>query len=200
MKPPTTKETAQPDYAGLVALLPTLRHLVDTSGTVTLELEEAGRIMVMGFDARPGPWSVPPLPADLVAGNPLLELLADNVDPFWCPRQSESEPSRRATEIVEQNGAEAVALATSAGETPDLVTEPSQTSSPNAWNMESAAILSAINRAGGSVERRQLQKKLWRIKAEQFNQAMASLVEHGLIRFEGKMIAASPGQCTEKEL
>jgi hypothetical protein len=36
---------------------------------------------------------------------------------------------------------------------------------------ERVAILAALNRAGGTIERRGLQKRLWKIKAEQFNQA-----------------------------
>jgi hypothetical protein len=186
MKPRTTKQTGYPNFAGLVALLPTLRHLVDTSATVTLELEEAERIRMMGFDARPGPWWVPPLPADLVAGNPLLEPLANNVDPFWRSRQSESERSHR-TEIVEQTPLES-ALATGGGETPGGATEPSEISDPAASNMESVAILSAINRAGGCVERRKLQKKLWRMGAMAFNHGLEFLKHQGLIQVAGKLL------------
>jgi len=66
---------------------------------------------------------------------------------------------------VEQNQVVS-ALATGQAEIPDGVTEPSEISDPNAWGKESVAILSALTRAGGTIERRQLQKKLWRIKAE----------------------------------
>jgi hypothetical protein len=179
--------TTQPDYPGLVRLLPTLHHLVDASGMVTLEPPEAESVNRLGFPAQPGPWRVPPLPTDLVDGNPLLEPLGDDQDPFWHPRQSESVPGHRV-ETVEQGQVKSVGLAAiPPPQTPDGAPESSEIRNP-AWNKEGAAILVAIGRAGGSIERRKLQKKLWRIRAERFNGAIHRLATEGLIKLDGNLL------------
>jgi len=61
MKSATANQIAQPDYAGLVRLLPHLHNLADAAGAVTLEPHEADRIRALGFHAQPGTWSVPSL-------------------------------------------------------------------------------------------------------------------------------------------
>jgi hypothetical protein len=58
-----------------------------------------------------------------------------------------------------------------------------------ALEKECAAILEAVERSGGSVPRRNLQKKLWRIKAKPFNCAIELLKSRGLILVDGKMVA-----------
>ena len=189
----------QPDYAGLVNLLPTLRRLVDAGGSVALEPHEAERIRALGFQAQPGTWRVPPLPARLVAGNPLLEPLGDDVDLFWKPSPGESieafevtitdNPANEAFDSLEpmpdENAKRSTAVGVSprAKPTPDLADD-------EALEKECAAILEAVERAGGIVPRRSLQKKLWRIKADPFNRSIELLRVRGLIQVEGKMLMA----------
>jgi hypothetical protein len=65
-----------PDYAALVRLFPVLRNCVDGCGEVTLTVEEAAQIRLLGFPAEEGRWKVPPVPPESVRDNPLLEHLS----------------------------------------------------------------------------------------------------------------------------
>ncbi len=193
----------QPDYSGLVTLLPKLRRLVDAAGKVMLEPHEVEQIRALGFQAQPGTWVVPRLPGELVAGNPLFEFLGGDVDPFWRPSSGVSHevpeiaiPDRPTTEsldafdLMAQNAqapsgnpssSTAAQACHGATQIPDLAGD-------QALEKELTAILEAVERAGGSLPRRSLQKKLWRIKAEQFNRAIELLRVRGVIQVEGKVL------------
>ena len=171
----------KPDYEGLVQLLSTLRQLPDTDGMAILESHEADGITQLGFDAQPGPWCCPPIPAHLVAGNALLEHLADNVDAFWYPRRAAMRVDQPPGEpVIPTNGVGVVGVCHE--EVPPKTVS----------RADSNAILEAVERAGGRIAKRLLQKKLWRIPAERFNQAIQVLVEHGEIRIEGNVLIAQP--------
>lgn len=179
-----------PDYVGLVRLLSTLHHLPDADGRSMLEPQEAEHIRRLGFQAQPGPWVCPLIPAHLVAGNVLLEHLTDNVDPFWY--------SKRAALRVEQPPVEPVHAAYNGdvlenGPEDEVAAPPSEPS-----ERDCNAILEAVERSGGQIERRQLQKKLWRIRAEQFNRALDFLVEQALIQIQGNSLIAQRADGTEQ--
>jgi len=158
---------------------------VDACGTITLESHEAERIRTLGFHSKAGLWRVPSLPAHLVAGNPLLEALGDDRDAFWRPRQSTSEPDYQAAGVVE-GPAEQVGQVYN----PGIQNRPMEVSLPDASETDCAAILAAVERVGGRIERRKLQKKLWRLKAEQFNRALESLRRRGLIQIDRNLVVA----------
>jgi|SRR5665213_1968335 len=192
----------QPDYLGLVTLLPILRHLVDAAGVVTLEPEEADRIRALGFHAQAGRWSVPRLPADLVAGNPLLEPLGDDVDHFWKPSSPASAESLQVRVTDTQSAETHDVVDTISPDAPRGTSSSTAPISPEPKTIpelvpdytlekECAAIFEAVERAGGRIPKRLLQKKLWRIRAERFNQVIQSLVEQKSIRVEGNMLMAS---------
>ncbi len=198
--------TRQPDYPALIALLPTLHRLVDAGGTVILEPHEADRITALGFPAQSGTWSVPNLPAALVAGNPLLEPLGDDVDRFWKPRSLATVEAAQVT-IIRKHGAEIPAVAEvgtpgegdqdrSLSSTASLFDSPRfrtlfDQCAVRAPEKECTSVLAAVERAGGCIPKRLLQKKLWRIPADRLNQVIRSLVEQDSIRVEGNILIAS---------
>jgi len=161
----------------------------------------------LGFDAHSGLWRVPPIPADLVVGNPLLEPLGDDVDSFWKPslgasaEMPQGEVTRKqAAETPSDLDAMSPAVDVPSGSpscsTAVSVAPPQARTLPDLApdctpEKECSAILAAVERAGGRIAKRLLQKKLWRIRAERFNQVIQSLVEQESIRVEGNMLMAS---------
>lgn len=182
----------QPNYLGLVALLPTLHRLVDAGGKVILEPNEVEQIRALGFHADAGPWRVPRLPANLVAGNPLLEPLGDDVDSFWTPSSEASAETLQARQPAETPPDVLDVMSPGARASSSTTASPrsSEAKTTCALEKECAAILAAVERAGGSIPKRLLQKKLWRVRADRFNQVIQSLVERGEIYVEGNMLMA----------
>jgi hypothetical protein len=178
---------------------------VDATGLVTLETHETDLIRALGFDAQVGPWCVPPLPADLVAGNPLLEHLGESADPFWKPRGGHEAPQAailRDHSAKTQGVTDAVSpwdgaqggnprSTESLSDSPTARTPLHQAVDP-ALEKECTSVLAAVERAGGRIAKRLLQKKLWRIRAEQFNEVIRSLVGRGEIQIEEGTLIAQP--------
>jgi hypothetical protein len=113
------KMSDTPDYAALVRLFHILRTLVDACGDLTLTADEAAQIRLLGFRAEEGRWRVPPVPFELVAGNPLLEHLSLG----WNPAQAEAAPNGANTrnqscevaQIIEGNGRSVLAATKAEG-------------------------------------------------------------------------------------
>jgi hypothetical protein len=168
-----------------------------------LEPEEAEQIKALGFHTEAGPWSVPPLPADLVAGNPVLAPLGDDVDSFWSPTSRATVEAAQVT-ITRKHGAEipAVAVVGTPGDgdqdgNPSLPDSPRSRTLPDqgadrSLEKECTAVLAALERAGACIPKRVLQKKLWRIPADHLNEVIRSLVERGEIQIEGNALIAQP--------
>lgn len=186
---PMAQTIKPPDYAGLIAVLQTLRQLVDATGVVTLESKEAGRIEALGFQAEPGPWRVPSLPAHLVAGDPLLEPLGDDVDPFWRPSAPPA-PAQSPAPLTTATPGDQTTGKADAPPSPE-----SETPVPDrALEKECQAILTAVERSGRRIARRVLQKKLWRFRAEAFNEAIRLLITKGLLNVDGNALSRPSGE------
>jgi len=196
--------TKSPDYAALVKLLPTLKHPVDAVGDVILMPGEAEKIQTFGFAAHPGRWPVPPVPPELVAGNGLLEHLASRWDPFWVLRRSD-EQRVEATHAVFSTDAAVPAAVSAAPPSPptnrgvavgvgqqDLYNKPARPRTdrrePNARSTAQVQILGLLELHGREMPRRLLQQKCWRRTAEEFNQALAELIERQAVIEEGPSI------------
>ncbi len=191
------ESTKSPDYAALVKLLPTLKHPVDALGDVILMPGEAEKIQTYGFAARPGRWPVPPIPPELVAGNGLLEHLASRWDPFWALRRSVEEPVEATHAVLSPDAAvPGGVLATQPAppttmgvpvgvDQPDLDNKPAgprtDRREPNARSTGQVQILRLLERHGGHMQRRLLQQKCWRRTREEFNQAVAALIEQQVV-------------------
>jgi hypothetical protein len=180
-------------YAALLELLPTLHHLVDACGEVWLTGEEAARIEKLGFPAQAGRWHVPPVPPELVAGNPLLEHLSIG----WRPPQTAAQPpsDNPSSEVLgrEEPVAPQVQLESEASAGQQSQTLPMRSSSTSAVGDSvieqlETKILAVIERHGGQVHKRRLQQTLWRFPAAAFNQAIESLVHREAVNIEGPWV------------
>jgi hypothetical protein len=193
---------AKMNYAALARLLPLLRNLVDACGDVWLTDGEAARIRALGFSAQVGRWRVPPLPPELVAGNPLLEPLSIGWEPPPPLRgHTFSEVSRGAGRLVTAARPQALvtpqpttATAESYGEWPRVDGPRSSSGELIRSDAEVAAkVLAALRNAGGRVSKRRVQQKLWRFPAAVVNQALNSLASRGLVRRDGSWLCAESG-------
>lgn len=192
------ESTKSPDYAALVKLLPTLKHLVDALGDVILMPGEAEKIQTYGFAAHPGRWPVPPVPPELVAGNGLLEHLASRWDPFWALRRSVEEPVEDTHAALSPDAAVPAAVSAAPPTNTGVAIRVSQhdlqskLASPRTDRREpntvQIQILRLLERHGGQMRRRLLQQKCWRRTREEFNDALADLVERQVVIEEGPIV------------
>ncbi len=148
------------DYAALVELLAQLHQVPDSLGKTVLTKEEAEQIRALGFPATQGEWWVPVLPNNLVMGDGLLEPLS------WT---EDVDPRRLLPEQLEKSPAK---------------TDEEKSVEPG----DEVRILQALQRAGLWVNRRRLQKNLWRLGSRRFNGAMASLQARGVLELNGSMV------------
>ncbi len=177
--------SATPDYAALVKLFPILRNCVDGCGEVTLTADEAAQIRLLGFRAEEGRWSVPPVPPELVADNPLLE----NLSIGWNTRQNPSQPiSTNGSRQESKSGVPQTPARTS-----DVQPGPMdrwQTTEREGLTELNQRILRAVKNAGGRIFKRQLQKKFWRFRAKAFSAALCELFHDGSLSLEGNWVVA----------
>ena len=156
------------DYAALVELVSQLSRTPDGLAETILNETEAEQIRRLGFPAAPGQWFVPLLPHDLAQGNGLLECLSD----AWA---EDVDPRRLLPEQVEKSPAE-------------IDEEDSVEPGDRIWSEDEVRVFEALQRAGGWVKRRRLQKNLWRLGSRRFNEALASLQARGALELNGSMI------------
>ncbi len=159
------------DYASLVDLLPQLSRVPDGLGETNLTEEEAEQIRALGFPADPGRWFAPLLPHDLVRDDGLLEPLSDS----WA---EDVDPRRLLTEQVEKSPARIDEKDSAVpGDGRDRI-----------LSEEQLRIFEALQRAGGWVKRRRLQKNLWRLGSRRFNEGLSSLQKSGVLELTGSMV------------
>ena len=156
------------DYAGLVELLPQLSQVPDGLGETHLTKEEAEQICALGFPAAPGPYFAPLLPRDLVRDDGLLEPLSE----AWA---EDPDPRRLLPEQVEKS--------------PPKINE-KDTVEPDdrTWSEDEVRVFEAVQRAGRWLKKRTAQKRLWRMGARRFNEALASLQERSVLELNGSMV------------
>jgi hypothetical protein len=185
-----------PDYEGLLKLLPRLRQFPDATGQTSLVAAEATEIRSLGFWAEAGPWRVPALPPELTRDTMFESLSAD-----WGAPRTDSQPlpdtdSRRdcitpTGEDPEVPAQKMPALLGHACREHPRTNAPivSSRQSPEADQklVEKCAskIEAAAQAAGGEIDRRRLQQKLWRYKARIFHHALTYLAQRGRITLHG---------------
>jgi hypothetical protein len=198
----------EPDYWGLVTLLLSLknyRYLCAACPELTISKEEAQKIQALGFRAQAGRWKIPYIPFWIVRDGPLEwaawiepQTVTGDGQGQACeaavPPPTELQPLQvtggnpeRATPSGEDREA-------AARETPTLAVDacrqqpqinapmlpPRQSLEADRKLVEECAskIEAAAQRAGGEIDRRRLQQKLWRYPAPIFNQALRYLATH----------------------
>ena len=156
------------DYAALVDLLPQLSRVADALGETVLTVEEAEQIRALGFPANPGRWFAPLLPHNLVRGDGLLEPLSD----AWA---EDVDARRLLPDQLEKTHSE---------------TDEEESVEPGdrIWSEDEVRVFEAVQRAGRWVKKRTVQKRLWRLGARRFNEALASLQARGALELNGYMV------------
>ena len=159
---------SEPDYAALVELLPGLQRVPGASGETELTEQEATTITGMGFAAKQGPWTVPPLPDHLVAGDGLLECLCESWRPEEEGRPAEKREFVDTTHLIR------------------LDVAPGEHQRRRPLTQDEARLVRSVTR--GPVNRRRLQQRFWRIGAERFNVAFESLLQQGILALRGRSV------------
>ena len=154
-------------YAALVELLPQLSRAPDGLGETFLTEEEAEQIRALGFPATRGEWWVPVLPNFLVQGDGLLECLSDAwADPD--PRRLLPEhPEKTLSEIDQEQSVE-----------PD----------DRISSKDEVRVFGAVQRAGGWINKRKLQQRLWRMRAHRLKTALELLRKRDAVELHGATV------------
>lgn len=164
--------TAAPDYEGLLKLLPRLRRFPDATGETAITPAEAVEIQELGFPAEAGKWNIPFIPFEFVRDSPFE----------WASRQPQTVPidgqGKDLRSAIPQGGTNGR----------QDVEQRRQVSGTEGRCWLEQRMIRAIEKAGGRMLKRCLQKKFWRTRADEFRRALSAAVQAGFLRIEGQSV------------
>ena len=111
------------------------------------------------------------LPNFLVQGDGLLEPLSD----AWAEDPDPRRPRRLLREQLERTH-------------PEIDEERSAEPGDGAWSDEELRLFEAVQRAGGWINKRKLQQRLWRMRAHRLKIALESLRKRGAVELRGAAV------------